>query len=179
MNIVLIGYRGTGKTTVARLLALHLGWDWADSDVEIELRAGRSIAAIFADQGEAAFRELEVQVVAELAGREKTVLALGGGAVVHASTRQLLLQYAALRRASIVWLSAGAETLWQRIAADAVTAERRPNLTTRGGITEITELLGKRAPIYRQCAALEVDTEGKTPADVAAEILARLQLDHA
>src|SRR5262245_23270582 len=62
----LIGYRGTGKTTVARLLALRLGWDWADADVEIELRAGKSIASIFADDGEPAFRDLESAVIADL-----------------------------------------------------------------------------------------------------------------
>ena len=65
-NLVLIGYRGTGKTTVAQQLALRLGWDWCDCDVEVELRAGRSIAAIFTDDGEKSFRDWESQVLAEL-----------------------------------------------------------------------------------------------------------------
>ena len=74
MNVVLIGYRGTGKTTVARPLSLRLGWDWVDADVEIEIRAGRSIAAIFADLGEPAFRDLESAVLADLVERPNLVV---------------------------------------------------------------------------------------------------------
>ncbi len=83
MNIALIGYRGTGKSEVARQLALRLGWDWVDADVEVELKAGKSIAAIFADDGEPAFRELEAAVLAELVQRDRAVLALGGGVVLR------------------------------------------------------------------------------------------------
>src|SRR4030042_1459888 len=81
MILTLIGYRGTGKTTVARLLAERLGWDWIDADDEIERRAGKSIAAIFADDGEPAFRDLEASVVAELSRWRRSIVALGGGAV--------------------------------------------------------------------------------------------------
>ena len=81
--IALIGYRGTGKTTVAQLLARRLGWDWVDADVEVELRAGKSIAAIFADDGEPAFRDLEAQVVAELCSRERTVFASAAGPILR------------------------------------------------------------------------------------------------
>jgi shikimate kinase len=86
-SISLIGYRGTGKSTVARHLALRLGWVWVDADVEVELRAGKSIAAIFADDGEAAFRNLESVVVADLCRRQRAVLALGGGAVLREANR--------------------------------------------------------------------------------------------
>jgi len=78
MNLILIGYRGTGKSTVARRLALKLGWDWADADVEVELAAGKSIAAIFEDDGETAFRHLEAHILAELTRRDRLVLAAGG-----------------------------------------------------------------------------------------------------
>src|SRR5262249_20535064 len=77
MLVALIGYRGSGKTAVAQLAALRLGWDWIDADVEIELRAGKSIATIFADDGESAFRDLETRVLSELLKRERTLLALG------------------------------------------------------------------------------------------------------
>ena len=73
MNLVLIGYRATGKTTLARHLAQRLGWDWIDADVEIERRAGKSIARIFAEQGEPAFRDLEAAVIADLCGRPRLV----------------------------------------------------------------------------------------------------------
>jgi shikimate kinase len=169
VNLLLIGYRGTGKTSVAQRLALALGWDWIDADVELELRAGKSIAAIFADDGQQAFRDLESAVLADLARLDRKVIALGGGAVLRPENR------AAIRAAGkTVWLQALPKTLWQRIASDVATRDRRPNLTSTGGITEINALLGQRLPFYRECADLEVDTEEKTPSEVAEEILARM-----
>ena len=90
MNLVLIGLRGTGKTTVARLIAERLGWPWFDADAEIEARAGKSIAEIFAAEGEPAFRDRESQVVADLAQRDHSVLALGGGAVMRPANREAI-----------------------------------------------------------------------------------------
>jgi shikimate kinase len=169
MNLLLIGYRGTGKTSVAQQLGLRLGWDWVDADVEVELRAGKCIAAIFADDGEEAFRDLETAIVTELAQRERTVMALGGGVILRPENR------AAIRQAGqVVWLTATPETLWQRIIADVTTQQRRPNLTAAGGISEINVMLGRRLPFYQQCALLEVDTEAKSPAEIAEEIIARL-----
>ena len=165
--IALIGYRGTGKTTVAQLLGRVCGWDWIDADVEVELRAGQSIAAIFADESEAAFRDLEAQVVAELCARERCVLALGGGAILRETNRQALATCQA-----VVWLQASAEVIAERIAQDPTTAARRPNLTNHGGRTEIEALLAQREPFYRGCATLEVDTESKEPAEIANEIFA-------
>lgn len=171
MNLVLIGYRGTGKTTVARLVAERLNWPWFDADDQIELLAGKTIAQIFADDGEPAFRQWESQVVAELTGRPQCVLALGGGAVMRPENR-----LAIARQGKIVWLRASAETIWQRIQADHATAGRRPNLTTQGGITEIIATLDARSPIYRECADFDVDTTGKSPAQVADAILAQTHL---
>lgn len=167
--IALIGYRGTGKTTVAQLLARRLGWDWVDADVEVELRAGKSIAAIFTDEGEPTFRDLEAQVVAELCGRERCVLALGGGAILRETNRPVIATCQA-----VVWLRASAEVLAERITQDTTTAARRPNLTNHGGRTEIEALLAQREPFYRGCATLEVDTESKEPAEIADEIFASL-----
>lgn len=171
MNLVLIGYRATGKTTLARLLARRLGWDWIDADVEIERRADKSIARIFADQGEPAFRDLEAEVVADLCRRECLVLAAGGGAPLRSESRR------AMRAAGrVVWLKARPETILARMSGDATTAGRRPDLTDRGGLEEILHLLKQREPIYRESAHLEVDTEGKTPDEIATEILDRLEL---
>ncbi len=171
MNLVLIGSRGTGKSTVARLLAARLGWPTFDADVVIESRAGKSIAQIFADEGEPSFRDWESKIVAELAAIDQCVLALGGGAVVRPENRATIA-----RQGHVVWLQASPETLWQRIQADQATAPRRPNLTPQGGITEIIATLDARAAIYRQCAQLEVDTQGKTPDEVAEAILAHAKL---
>lgn len=168
-TIVLIGYRGTGKTTIAQLVALRLGYDWVDADVETELALGMSIAECFAEQGEARFRYAESQVVAGLCARQRAVIALGGGAVLREESRQRLTECDA-----VVWLKASPATIEQRIAADPTSVGRRPNLTNHGGRNEIEALLAEREPIYRSCATLEVDTDHRDPAEIADEIVAAL-----
>jgi len=170
-SIALTGYRGTGKTTVAEQLAMRLGWDWVDADHVIELRAGKSITAIFAEQGQEAFRDMEAEVVAELCARQRAVIALGGGAMMREANRQALYQCQ-----QVVWLKASPDAIEARLAADPATSSRRPNLTISGGRTEIERLLAERTPNYRACATLEVDTEGKAPAEIADEIVAALGL---
>jgi shikimate kinase len=173
MVLTLIGYRATGKTTLAKRLAQRLGHDWIDADVEIERRAGKSIARIFADDGEPAFRELEAQVIAELCQRPRLVLAAGGGSPLRPESRQ------AMRRGGhVVWLTAQPETILARMTADATTAGRRPNLTEKSPLDEIVELLALREPIYRESAHLVVDTENKRPGQLVDEILSRLDLGH-
>jgi shikimate kinase len=167
--IFLIGYRGTGKSTVARELAELLDYDWIDADEIVEERAGKSIAAIFADDGEPAFRDLEADVVTELTGRRRTVVALGGGAVLRDTNRALI------RAAGpVVWLTASVDTIVERIAADRLTASRRPQLTASGGRAEVESLLAVRTPLYRECATFVVDTESKTAAELADEIITNL-----
>lgn len=169
MNLVLIGYRGTGKTSVGPLLAERLGWKFIDADPYLEAKAGRSIKEIFATQGEPVFRDLEASVIAELAAGDSQVLALGGGAVMREETRRVVSECG-----KSVWLQASPETIYARIAGDPTTAERRPNLTAQGGLHEISELLTRRAPIYRECADFIVDTEGKDVDQIADEILGAL-----
>lgn len=169
--IVLIGYRGTGKTTVARLLSERLGYRWLDADVELEARAGKSIAQIFADDGEQAFRSLEAQVLAEALHGSSLVIAAGGGVVLRDDNRELLR-----RTGSVIWLEASPETLYQRIQADKSTSARRPNLTTAGGLAEVREMLALREPLYRECAKLRIDAERHPPEAVVDAILAAWQL---
>jgi shikimate kinase len=167
--IFLIGYRGTGKSTVAALLAGRLGWQSIDADLEVERGAGKSIAAIFAEEGEPAFRDLETEVVAVLAQQKNAVIALGGGAILRADSR------AAIRGAGrVVWLTAEVDTIESRLAADETTSQRRPNLTAAGGRAEIELLLAEREPRYRECATLLVATDGKTSDEVADEIMDQL-----
>jgi shikimate kinase len=173
--LLLIGYRGSGKTTVAQRLALELGWDWIDADNEVELRAGHSIATIFQRDGEAAFRALESDVLQSLVARDRVVVALGGGAVLAAQNREAMQRATADGAGRVVWLRGSPEQLWNRIQADSSTGSRRPNLTTAGGISEITAMLQRRTPFYRECAHHVVDTDHKTPGQVADEILAQLE----
>jgi len=171
MNLILIGYRATGKTTLASLLAGRLDYDWMDADVEIERRAGKSIAGIFADDGEPVFRDLEEEVIADLCGRDRLVLAAGGGAPMRETSRR------AMRRAAkVVWLTATPETILARMTGDATTAGRRPNLTEKDPLEEIVDLLARRGPVYRESSHLIVDTENKTPDEITGEILRRLDL---
>ena len=167
MHLFLIGYRGSGKSAVAPLVAARLGWSWCDADVELERRAGRTIKEIFAADGEGAFRDLEAATLADLAAGEKQVIALGGGVVLREANRQLLAA-----RGKTAWLQASAETLLARIEADPTTGARRPNLTAAGGLEEICNLLAQRTPLYEACANLVVASEGRSPEEIAAEIVA-------
>jgi shikimate kinase len=166
-NLFLIGLRGTGKSTVARLVAKQLQWQAVDADQLLEERAGRSIRQIFADDGETTFRDLESSLLAELCTGRRQVIATGGGVVLREPNRRSMR---AAGRA--IWLTADVDTLWQRLQADTATAERRPALTDRSGRDEIDELARARAPLYRECADWTIDTTGLTPVDIAARIVA-------
>ncbi len=166
MIVTLIGYRGTGKTSVAPPLASRLGFDVIDADAEIERRAGRTIREIFADEGEAAFRARERDVMAEYLAKSRLVIAAGGGAVLNPDTRT------AMRAAgSVVWLRASVDTIERQIAADATTRQRRPNLTAGGGRGEIEEMLKLREPIYHDVATITVDIDGRSIPAIVEEIL--------
>jgi shikimate kinase len=149
---------------VAALVAERLGWGWIDADSILEERAGRSIREIFASEGEEGFRLRERAVLSDLCGMEKTVIATGGGAVLHPENRERMRGAGA-----VIWLCADARTLHQRTSADANTAERRPALRA-GGIDEVHAILAAREPLYRECAHFIVDTTERTPAAVAEEV---------
>jgi shikimate kinase len=166
--IFLIGYRGTGKTTVARALAQRLGWAWCDADALLEDRHRITIRQIFQQEGEASFRDKETAMLEELATRRQCVIATGGGVVLRPENR------ARLRRGVTIWLTAPADVLWQRLQQDAATAERRPNLA-QGGLAEIEEQLRLRRPHYQECADWTVDASAHTPEQIAEQTLAWLR----
>lgn len=170
--LFLIGMRGSGKSTIARLAAHGLGWSWLDADDELEKRYGRSIRAIFAAEGESGFREKESTVLAQLCRLPRQVIATGGGIVLREHNRALLRS-----SGRTVWLTADVETLWQRVQTDNATAERRPPLTV-GGRAEMEEIICLREPLYRQCADYIVDAAGREPNDIAAEILRWMSENH-
>ncbi|MGE0758407.1 MAG: shikimate kinase [Pirellulaceae bacterium] len=167
--ISLIGYRGTGKTTVAKLLAARIGWSWLDADAELERMAQRTIRDIFAEGGESAFRDWEASTVVRLVEHSRTVVAWGGGVILRDENR------AAIRRGWVFWLTADPKTIQARIEGDPITSQRRPNLTVGGGLEEIQRLLSLREPLYRDCADFTVDSVRKTPEQVAGDIVCFLQ----
>ena len=171
MLISLIGYRGTGKTTVGSLLAERLGWACIDSDVQVEHDAGVSIRQIFESEGENGFRDRESAVILKLTRMHKIVLALGGGAILREENRKAFMV-----AGPTVWLSAEPEELYRRISDDPSTASSRPNLTADGGFQEICSVLEQRSPIYEHCADAKIQTDSKTPREVVDEIIERLDL---
>ncbi len=164
-NIVLIGARGVGKSTVGRALAARLDRHFLDTDALVEDWEGLSVAEVFAAYGEGYFRDVEARVVAEVASRGGRVIAAGGGAVLRPEN------LSGLRSSGIlVWLRASPANLRARLAADPGTAARRPPLRGSDPLAEIERVLADREPHYRAAASLEVETDGKTPEEVAGEI---------
>jgi shikimate kinase len=171
-GLALVGYRGTGKSTVGRLLAGWLNRDFVDVDLEIEARSGRSIAAIFAQSGERDFRDREERTLAELFEQfPQAVVATGGGSVLREENRQRMRAFG-----YIVWLTALPEELARRLMADEHSGSGRPALTPAGAIEEISQVLGERMPIYAAIADLAINTCGMSPEEVASAILERLAI---
>lgn len=154
---------GSGKSTVGRLLAQRLGWRFIDTDARIVRAAGKSIARIFEEDGEEAFRDLESRIVREAAEEHRAVIALGGGAILREENRDAIW-----RHGFVVWLSASPEEHFARVSK----SERRPLLESHGDPVEAARRILKfREPLYA-LADIKEDTTGRTP-DAIAEALAR------
>jgi len=158
--IVLVGFMGAGKTTVGHLLAERLGLPFADSDLVIEQRVGRSIPQIFAEDGEPAFREFERRVVADLIDGPEAVLALGGGAPEHPDT------IVRLKSVQVIYLQVGYGEAMLRVAGD----EYRPLLRR----PDLEALYRRRLGLYDDVATLTVATDGRRPETVSQDVLAQL-----
>jgi shikimate kinase len=154
MNIVLIGYRGTGKSTVGRLLAARLGREFVSTDAEIANRAQRSIPEIVAQEGWEYFRDLESDICKELAVRDQLVIDTGGGAILREQNVE------ALKKAGTVfWLTASVETITKRIGGD----NQRPSLTgTKSFVDEIQDMLQERTPKYQATADHVIATDDRS-----------------
>ena len=157
LRIVLVGFMGSGKSSVGRELARRLGYRFEDMDRRIERRLGRSIASIFEEQGEEAFRAEEYREAASLAGLEGAVVATGGGAFAQAKTRDALS-----KGALTIWLRCDLEAMRRRLPADGT----RP---LAGNHVIMQALLAQREPSYR-LADITVDASEGTPAEVAKRV---------
>lgn len=165
MNIALLGLRASGKTTVGRILAQRVRRTFVDTDELISHQAGMTIREIFESEGETGFRRRERMVIRVDLPDDRGVIALGGGAFTNEENIRILQATSRL-----VWLRGSHETLWGRMEADPATAANRPNLTPEGGLAEVRRLASLREPIFRMVAEFSVDTDGKSPEDVAGEI---------
>lgn len=166
-TIVLVGLMGVGKSSVGRRLAQALDMPFRDADNEVEEAAGRSIPEIFAELGEAAFREGERRVIARLLEEPPHVLATGGGAFVNDETRALINQHAIS-----VWLKADVELLARRVGRK----DNRPLLKNKDPVQVLTQLAQARYPAYAQ-AHVHVQT-GDTPHGVAVDAVIKALLEH-
>ena len=160
-NIVLLGFMGTGKSTVAQILAQRLGRSVLEMDATLEQRAGKPISAIFAEEGEPHFRQMERALVQELAAQHGLVVSCGGGVVLNPDNVRDLSA-----TGLVVCLTATPEVILQRVAA----ATHRPLLEGGEKTKKIIELLTKRQPLYN-AVPHRIDTACRTPAEIADLIL--------
>jgi shikimate kinase / 3-dehydroquinate synthase len=163
-RLTLTGVFGVGKTTVARLVAHQLGWEAVDSDDVLVANAGKEVAQIFEEQGEAAFRELEAEAFAQLATRDKVVIAAGGGAPVFEPTRRRIVE-----SSLVVCLKATPETVVQRMAAKE-QGRPRPMLAAEDALARARRLIDQRAAVYA-LADFTVETDDMTPEEIAIEVV--------
>jgi shikimate kinase len=166
--ISLVGMPGGGKSTVGRHLARQLGLKCVDSDAEIEARLGESIRSFFDRQGEAAFRDVEAAVIAEILGRDgELVLATGGGAVLREANREILQQ-----QSTVVYLRSSPEELFRRLRHDT----QRPLLQVRDPLKKLRELYAQRDPLYRRTAHFVLETGRPSVHALVNMILMQLEL---
>ncbi len=163
MNLVLIGYRGTGKSEVGALLATRLGMPVLSMDALIIERAGMPVPEIVAAHGWTGFRDLETTIAREIAARDGVIIDCGGGVIERPENIPALREHGL-----IVWLSASVATIVRRIQGDT----QRPSLTGAQSFTdEVAEVLTRRTPLYRAAAHVEIATDALTPAEVAERVV--------
>ena len=169
VNIALIGFMGTGKTSVGRLVADQLHFDYVDTDDLIQMATGKVITEIFKNDGEKAFRDLEEKTVEELADRKKTVISAGGGLPINPKNLTNLKQHAL-----VVCLWASPEKIWDRVKNQS----HRPLLHDIDPQKKIRELLAQREPFYKKADVL-LNTELRSLREVAQQVVHQFRLESA
>ncbi|MFH1550732.1 MAG: shikimate kinase [Planctomycetota bacterium] len=165
MNIALIGFRCSGKTAAGKILAQRMGCDFIDIDEIIASDEGKSIAGIFKEDGESAFRRLEATALRKVLSGGNQVISCGGGIVLREENVALLRE-----RSIVVWLAATAETCVKRMREDEQKGIKRPSLTGAPPVEEIESLLASRIPLYEEVCNYRIDTDAISPRRVAERI---------
>ena len=171
MNVVLVGYRGTGKSAVGQRLAAELELQLVSLDAELQKKAGKSVPEIVEDSGWPGFRDLEEEIVRTFAARDGQVIDCGGGVIEREANFDVLRS-----SGPVVWLKASTQAIVDRIAGD----DQRPSLTGAKSFTdEVEEVLRRRTPLYQRIAHHAVDTDACTIEQVVAKVLALVASDAA
>jgi shikimate kinase len=166
-NLILVGFMGSGKSSVGREIARRCELRFFDTDSVIRQKYGKSIPEIFATHGETVFRDEEHQILLRLRGTQHIVLATGGGIVLRPQNRLILRSLGV-----VVWLTADEEVIWERVSRK----QNRPLLQTDDPRSTIRSLMATRYPLYRQTADVTVETSGLTHQEVANRILLALRV---
>jgi shikimate kinase len=161
-NLILIGFMGSGKSSVGREIARRCELRFLDTDSMIRQKYGKSIPEIFAAYGEPAFRDEEHQVLLRLRAAQPMVLATGGGIVLQPRNRSVLRSLGA-----VVWLTANEEVIWERVSRN----QNRPLLRTKDPRSTVRDLMETRYPLYHETADITVETSRLTHQEVANRIL--------
>ncbi len=165
-HLFIIGYRGSGKTTLASKLATLLMLPMADTDQLVEKQACKTIAQIFSDAGESDFRDLESDAIAQVVERTVPhIISLGGGAILRETNRKVIAS-----SGWTAWLTASPEELARRIAGDPLTQVNRPALSNLGTLDEIKSILNKRLPYYSETANAIYNTDELSLEQLAAQV---------
>ncbi|MFC1931141.1 shikimate kinase [Chloroflexota bacterium] len=166
-SLALIGFMGTGKTVVGRVLAVRLGKEFIELDALIEQRAGKTIPGIFRQGGEVAFRELEIETTMKVAGRKNAVIACGGGLVLNKINIDRLK-----KECLLVYLTASPEVILERTVTDK---NARPLLKVTNRTSAVKELLRFRRPFYERAADITIDTSKLAVGAVVAQIISKVK----
>lgn len=170
MNIYLVGYRCSGKTTLGQLLAAQLGWPFVDTDSRVVAQAGMDIAALVKENGWGHFRGLERACLEAVAAKAQQVVATGGGIVLDPQNVQTMQSSGV-----VVWLKASPGIIRKRMRSDAQTKGQRPALSHQNAVEEIETVLQTRTPLYLQARNIELNTDGKPVENLVRQLVARLR----
>ena len=170
MNLFLIGYRCSGKTTIGKSIAMTIEWSFVDSDIRVIKEYGKSIKDIIDTEGWDAFRRMERSTLKQICTKDRQVVATGGGVVLDADNVTAMQA-----SGKIIWLGATAETIQKRMLQDKTTGNFRPALTDKGRMEEIEDMLLKRNPYYDSACDFSIHTDDVPVNEISAIIIQRIK----
>lgn len=171
MNLYLIGYRCSGKSTVGKFMAKTLGWKFVDADKMLTAACGKSIKDIIDTDGWESFRRMERSTLKQICAKQRQVVATGGGVVLDAANIKAMKA-----SGQVVWLVATAATIRSRMQSDNRSAHMRPALTDKGSLAEIEDLLTEREPHYERAGDFIVQTDKRPADEIVQEIIKKISV---